>query len=138
MVDAARQRWRLKMAAMFGVFIVGVLASGVPAVDDLFPRVCLVKAIAGVECPACGITRSASLVLSGDWAESLRIHPAGAVVMLAVLASAAYFGFTYLFKVSVPREWRMEVKMFAAADLAVVLLLVAGWVKRTLSGWNGV
>lgn len=51
-------------------------SSGIPG------RVCAYKALTGVECPACGLTRSFIAVSHGRWGIAIRSNPAGPLVYL--------------------------------------------------------
>lgn len=50
---------------------------------------CPVRAVAGVECPFCGMTRSFVATARGQLGEAFAFHPAGPFLMLAMLAFAA-------------------------------------------------
>lgn len=49
---------------------------------------CPVRAIAGVECPFCGMTRSFVAMAHGRVGDAFAFHPAGPLLMLAMLAFA--------------------------------------------------
>lgn len=48
------------------------------------PDLCLFHRVTGVACPACGLTRAAAALARGDFARSLRLHPAFPVVAAEV------------------------------------------------------
>jgi len=43
---------------------------------------CFLKLVVGVDCPACGLTRSIFALLKGHLAESIAWHPMGVLVVL--------------------------------------------------------
>ena len=72
----------------------GAVAAAQLAAAFVFPRLgpigvtCPVRAIAGVECPFCGMTRSFVALAHGRVADAFAFHPAGPLLMLAMLAFA--------------------------------------------------
>ena len=50
------------------------------------PLVCPLRALTGIPCPLCGMTRAVTAAMRGDFWASLRFQPAG----LALLAIALY------------------------------------------------
>ena len=99
--------------------------------ESVLPTVCVFKLVAGVDCPACGITRSAALVGRGQWEQSARQHPLGG---LAVLLSggiaiygliAATAGARWPVSLSSEVRWcRLLTWMFGVALLVVWVLRV--------------
>jgi hypothetical protein len=47
---------------------------------------CLMREIAHVDCPTCGMTRAVALITRGDWRASLAVHPWAAVLVLQLFA----------------------------------------------------
>jgi hypothetical protein len=72
----------------------GAAAAAQLAAAFVLPRVgpigvtCPVRAIAGVECPFCGMTRSFVAMARGRVGDAFAFHPAGPLLMLAMLAFA--------------------------------------------------
>jgi len=54
------------------------------------PPMCGSRAIFGVECPGCGLTRSFVALGNGNWAESLRMHRVGWLLAAAVILQVPY------------------------------------------------
>jgi len=61
-----------------------LVASGLLAAVFLLPArrplpfdLCLMHRLTGLPCLTCGLTRAVCLVARGEWAASLRMHPAG-------------------------------------------------------------
>ncbi len=57
------------------------IAAGEPA-----GPACLLRQIAHVDCPTCGITRALALLARGEWRASLAVHPWAAALVLQLLA----------------------------------------------------
>ena len=57
---------------------------------DSLPPLCGSRAIFGVNCPSCGLTRSFVALASGDVAESFRLHRIGWLMALAVVLQVPY------------------------------------------------
>ena len=75
-------RWRL---AAFVATLLGALA----LVDPNRPLpfdVCMLKRLTGLSCPGCGLTRSICHALHGDFSGSFALHPAGMLVLAALVA----------------------------------------------------
>lgn len=75
----------------------GVAAAGMLAAAVLLPPdgagvpMCVYRAVFGVHCPSCGMTRSVSCAVRGMWSESLAYHPLG-VAFAGLLVGVAVFG----------------------------------------------
>ena len=50
------------------------------------PTLCPLRAVTGVPCPSCGITRALAHLERGHWGEAVRCHPFVPAVFLLVLA----------------------------------------------------
>lgn len=48
------------------------------------------KALTGLPCPTCGLTRALCHALRGDWAGSVSYHPAGILVAAGVIGWALW------------------------------------------------
>ena len=53
------------------------------------PGVCVLKGLFGVQCPSCGMTRSALMALGGDLQAALSLNPGGPLVVLGALLLGA-------------------------------------------------
>ena len=85
---------------------------------------CLLRQMAHVDCPTCGITRALALIARGDWRASLGVHPWAAVLVLEMLAGWMA-GVRWLFRGGVnPDRW-IPWLVFANA-----VGLLAVWVVR--------
>lgn len=118
---AADGRARLKgfvrelagLAAMLAAAVVVLHALGVT---------CLVKALTGVSCPGCGLTRAWLAALSLDLASAVAYHPLFWAAPVAAVAAIA-------------ESWTRGAARRVAHAVALVALvgLVAVWVVRLLS-----
>jgi hypothetical protein len=54
------------------------------------PETCRSRALFGVKCPGCGLTRSFIYLAQGDWNASLAVHRLGWLLALAVLLQFPY------------------------------------------------
>jgi hypothetical protein len=57
---------------------------------DSLPPFCGSRAIFGINCPGCGLTRSFVALAAGDFAESFRLHRIGWLMALAVVLQVPY------------------------------------------------
>lgn len=57
---------------------------------DSLPPLCGSRALFGINCPGCGLTRSFVALASGDVAESFRLHRIGWLMALAVVLQIPY------------------------------------------------
>jgi hypothetical protein len=101
--------------------IVGFLESVLPA--------CPIRALLGIPCPGCGLTRALLLCFHGDFAASLDLHPlAPALLAQTIILFAAYSFLRAKSMEAAPLKsimgWLPELNCFA---------LVAVWIYR-LSG----
>ena len=109
----------------------GVAVSGFLALIAVYGPVhipCLFSTVTGIQCPACGITRSVAAIARGDLSMSLAYHPAG--IGLASFALAAF-----LIPTQSQRLYAVTSHYWAELPLALRLalgtgLLVAAWI------WN--
>ena len=57
------------------------------------PVLCPLRAVTGVPCPSCGLTRALAHLERGHLAEAVRLHPFAPLVFLLVLALAGMLAF---------------------------------------------
>lgn len=80
----AKKQW-LVVGAFFGMIAYLALTS-VGAGGWI---ICPFHALTGLSCPGCGMTRSATAAISGDWAISFKHHPFGLAFVTAFAGAAA-------------------------------------------------
>lgn len=126
----AQRRWRVRMLTLHAA----MLAAPVVLLSlNLSPLLgtCLVRRTIGIPCPACGVTRAADALLRGRPVESVHHHPAGPLVVLALLFLVAYFLFVLAFDRNTRIEWRREVRLYTWCDVSVLAALIVGWLIKT-------
>lgn len=109
----------------------GVAVSGFLALIAVYGPVhipCLFTTATGIQCPACGLTRSVASIARGDLEASLAYHPAG--IGMAGIALAAFLipAQTQRLYAATSRQWTaLPLIVRAALGLSLV---VAAW------AWN--
>ena len=84
---------------------------------------CLFSAVTGIQCPACGITRSVASIARGDLAMSLAYHPAGIGIAGIALAALLIPAQTQLVYSATSRQWvalPLTLRIALGASLVVV------------------
>ena len=85
---------------------------------------CPLKALFGVPCPLCGITRAIISVLHGDWGLAFYYHPMWPVIVAAVLLYAlSWIGLI-----------RPSAKLVRFCAFGIGILLIACFVWRHITG----
>jgi hypothetical protein len=75
----------LALGLLAGVLLLPLLAFD--RVTEPGPLVlCPLRAVTGIPCPSCGLTRALAHLERGHWAEAVRFHPFAPLVFLLVLA----------------------------------------------------
>ena len=54
------------------------------------PHTCMTRSLFGIDCPACGLTRSMIHLAQGDWAAATRAHRLGLMMAFAMLVQFPY------------------------------------------------
>jgi hypothetical protein len=129
-------RFRHWLPLVSGVLLLTARAVPMPRYGSLlgFPTLCPLKALTGLPCPGCGITRALVLCAHGQWSAAFEFHPLGPLV----------FGFSVIaFCSGVLLLWRGD-KMPGASSqflqrfatvmaFGFALLLIATWILRMLN-----
>ena len=90
---------------------------------------CAFKAITGLDCPACGITRSAMAVFTGDMILAFRHHLAGPLIV-ALIALIVTYLLGVVFMGFRGWEWRKEVKAYTGIEVLAMITLLIGWIGK--------
>ncbi len=77
----------LALALLAGVLLLPLLAFDWVTKPDS-QVLCPLRAVTGIPCPSCGLTRALAHLERGHWAEAVRFHPFAPFVFLLVLALA--------------------------------------------------
>ena len=131
LVMPPRNRVFGQLDAMAVVGVAGFLVARFIPVAKLVPFWgCTFRALTGIPCPGCGLTRVAERVAHLNVAGALRANPLGTVAALGFAAAIVLSALHLLFKLPLPevllthREWRVvrwgAVGLFAANYLWVV------------------
>lgn len=76
--------------AAFVLQFEGDAALALPGSPTPLPTTCASRVVLGIDCPACGLTRSFAALAKGRFAESIRFHRLGWLVALAVAIQIPY------------------------------------------------
>ncbi len=132
-VADGQQGWRVRMLLLHGAMLVApgilLLLSLTLQLDP--PSSCAFRAVTGIDCPGCGVTRSSIALLSGRVADSFAIHPAGPFVYGVVALLTIYLIVTLVAKCT-HIDWRREANIYAKVDGVVIGSLLTVWVWRVL------
>lgn len=93
---------------------------------------CIFKSCTGIECPACGITRSVMATFSGHITDAFNLHPAGPVILLLLIIISAYLSLVLLTKHK-GLEWKKEAKAYNTIEWLMVGALLTGWIGKLLT-----
>lgn len=93
---------------------------------------CVLKSLAGIPCPTCGLTRAAAALARGDFAGALRLQPLGTAAALAALLFGGLWGAAALAGV------RLRLRLGAGEALGLRLaggyLLLVNWLYLVENG----
>jgi hypothetical protein len=109
----------------------GVAVSGFLALIAVYGPVhipCLFSTFTGIQCPACGLTRSVASIARGDLEASLAYHPAGIGIAGIALAAFLIPAQTQDLYATTSRQW-------TALPLVIRIALGAGLVVAAWA-WN--
>ena len=87
------------------------------------PEACLSRRLFAHDCPGCGLTRSLSFLAEGRISESLRRHPLGWLVAVAVLCQFPYRAAALRNPAAEPRSSRVA----SCVGWTTLLLLIGNW-----------
>ena len=135
LLDAAARRRHLEMLLMScAVVALAVVLDVRPDHQVSFrflpnwplPPSCASRAIFGVPCPGCGLTRSFVYLAHGEWQASLEMHRLGWLLALAVV-----FQFPYRLAALLGRKDRPLGSLAPAVFCwTLIFLLLANWVLQ--------
>ena len=94
---------------------------------------CIFRNLVGIDCPACGITRSVDATFHLRFHDAFGWHPTGPIVAFLVLLLAGYFLTTALVGSRIQIEWKKEVSVYSHIDCWLAILLVAGWIGKIVN-----
>jgi hypothetical protein len=128
-----------------GFLLAGLVLRPIPAAGGTaltllgfpLPTMCLFRLTTGLPCPSCGLTRSVALLMHGQPAASLALHPFGLVAVALAL---------FQLPPRVVRAWGRDAawifrwdRIWAAVLGATVVLMMIWWTSRVgLMAWFAV
>lgn len=107
-----------------------LLASGAEQLAQNLPH-CTFKALLGIPCPTCGVTRAALALARLDVASALRVNPLATLFWLALVPGGLVAGVSTLAG-RPPKEPRWDWR--PVERLGLVLLIVANWAYLVARG----
>ena len=114
-------RWALALAAIAGPAVVASLMTHGPVL-------CGFRALFGVPCPGCGLTRCLAALTRGDVVAAFRVHPAGPVFLayLGALWATAWWSYARHGTLRSPLARRIP----GWAHAAVIVAMIVVWAVR--------
>jgi hypothetical protein len=91
------------------------------------PQLCMARAMFGISCPGCGLTRSFILLAEGRWHAAYVAHPMGWLLALLTLLQIPYR------MTALAGYYVMPRKAAVAFAGCVLLLLMEAWILKLLS-----
>jgi uncharacterized protein DUF2752 len=109
--------------AGLGALALVLLAAALPSQGAGVP-ICLFRYMTGLPCPGCGLTRSFSCILHGDFSHSYDFHPFGCVLLpLFIMIAATVF---------MPKSFRIQLEELVRARQShlrhIYLTLIYGFI----------
>jgi hypothetical protein len=126
--DVPHHRWQIKMLIISFV----LLLSPILIRSAKLPSGCLFKEIVGIECPACGVTRSLEALMRGDIVASFLFNPAGVLVGMALLVSMSYFCVAVFAKSEAFPSWEKESRVYSRVEMSLFFTLFVFWAGKLL------
>ena len=126
LLDPERRQGKATQASVIALLLLG--AALVDPDHPLPVEVCVFKALTGLPCPTCGLTRALCHALRGDWAQSLAYHPAG-LLLAAALTGWAAWSAAEVFR-DKPIEEVLRGRIGASLMGAGAVVSVVSWIVR--------
>jgi hypothetical protein len=104
-------------------------------VNSELSAICIVRKVSGIPCPSCGVTRSITSLLNGNWLESININPLGPVMLFFMTILPAWVLLDlYRSSNSLNRAYeRMEILLRKKGFyIPFIILLLTNWVWNIL------
>jgi hypothetical protein len=125
--DRGQNAWRMRMLLMFSAFWVGL---GINAHAKSRFGFCLVKRFSGIDCPACGLTRSITRLCAGDLSGAIRQHPLGLLFAVLTAGFFLYFATALVCDQKQSIAWRVEVRVFKTISALAFGALALAWLLK--------
>jgi hypothetical protein len=115
-------------------FLLHELPNGRVAVRSLpqfpLPQTCMSRALLGVRCPGCGLTRSIIHLAHGDWRESWHDHRLGGLLGIVITLQIPY----RLYLLRRPEHPLLAPSWQVAMGYALIGLLLGNWLLDVAAG----
>jgi hypothetical protein len=96
---------------------------------DTGDSICLLRQVAHLDCPTCGLTRSLVSLARGDWVASLGYHPLGVLLAIQLVAGWVLWGAGLARgRRALPEGWTLRL---VVANGGALLAL---WLVRLITG----
>ena len=92
MISIILQKQYIRILALLSVLVLAFIPS-----EGFNVILCPMQNILGLSCPACGITRSLSSLLSMDVLHSFQYHPLGIIVLAAIITALIVNQYDFLY-----------------------------------------
>ena len=92
--------------------------------ESPLPHTCASRAMLGVDCPGCGLTRAFILLAEGDLKASIGVHRIGWVLVLFILFQIPY----RIFGIKWPERMPSGPAVPSSIVLVVFILLLGNWI----------
>jgi hypothetical protein len=140
-VVTSSERSAVINAAYLGVLgLAALTATAMMATVGLPGLPCVFRSVFGIPCPGCGMTRSMMCVWHGDLVGSLRYHPLGMAVFLAICAGTIGCWLYVALPTARPGLGRVTASLrkprVGWAVLAILLLVWAFRLADAFEGWR--
>jgi hypothetical protein len=94
------------------------------------PQTCMSRALLGLRCPGCGLTRSIIHLAHGDWQASWHDHRLGGLLGIVIALQIPY----RLYKLRRPERGVLPSSWQAAMGYALIVLLLGNWLLDVAAG----
>jgi Protein of unknown function (DUF2752) len=129
--------WRLDSFSIaffcIAVLMVGFLGQTDTSIVRIFglqiPSLCLFRWVTGLDCPACGLTRSLILACHGQFLESYRLNVFGIPFVIWILIQIPY----QLFQGFTGKTLKMGAFRFPGYAYLVPICLLTPWTLQTIA-----
>lgn len=120
------------LAVLATALLLGALVVRALRLDRLGLSLCMFKGLTGFPCASCGTTRSAALLVAGDWEGALAMNPLATLSLVGLVVA----GLADLVTLARGRALRFSVSRSAGFALRVVVpaLIVANWLYLIAAG----
>ncbi|WP_339733853.1 DUF2752 domain-containing protein [uncultured Gimesia sp.] len=129
-----RQRFMLglSIAVIIASFSMRNLDTGKVQVSWLpyipIPELCGSRALFGVSCPGCGLTRSFIALAEGDLATSIQLNQIGWIMALAIIAQIPY----RIYMMCQPPQSVIDLRWPKWFATFLITILIGSWLSKTL------